>query len=209
MRVLLILLMLTSAARADGEQAGAFDYYVLSLSWSPNWCLREGDARNSDQCDPRHDHGWILHGLWPQYESGWPSFCPTHHRNPSRSDTAEMIDIMGSSGLAWHQWNKHGRCSGLSADDYYALSREAYGRITRPDVFRRLSDTVRLPASVIEEAFLKENPSLSADKLTVTCKDNTIQEVRVCLSLDLTPRRCGADVARDCTATRALFAPLR
>lgn len=209
MRFLLVLLLSTGLARADGEKAGEFDYYVLSLSWSPTWCALEGDRRGSPQCDPERDFGWVLHGLWPQYERGWPSFCNTFHRNPSRSETAAMSDIMGTSGSAWHQWNKHGRCSGLSSEDYYALAREAYGRIERPEIFRKLQNPVRLPASVIEEAFLEANPALSPDKITITCKSNRIQEARICLTRSLEPRDCGTDVVRDCRMTNALLEPVR
>ncbi|MEO1106904.1 MAG: ribonuclease T2 [Pseudomonadota bacterium] len=198
-----------AAAQAEGEKAGEFDYYVLSLSWSPNWCAREGDARGSDQCDARHDHGWILHGLWPQFHQGWPSYCRTPEAPPSRSMTRAMEDIQGSSGLAWHQWKKHGTCSGLSAPAYFALSREAYGRIERPSVFRQLDATVKLPAVVVEEAFLKANPGLERDMITVTCKQGYIEEVRLCLSRDLNPVPCGRDVIRDCRATDALFDPIR
>lgn len=209
MRALLAALALFAAtpALADGEPAGEFDYYVMSLSWSPNWCRMEGDARNSEQCDA--DFGWVLHGLWPQYHRGWPSYCPTTERQPSRQQTAGMADIMGTSGLAWHQWKKHGVCSGLSASAYYALSREAYGTVTRPAVFRKLDKPVKLPASVVEEAFLKANPGLEKDMVTVTCRDAYIQEVRICLSRDLTPVPCGRDVVKDCSMKDALFEPIR
>ena len=209
MRFLVLLLMIALPAHAEGERAGDFDYYVLSLSWSPTWCALEGDDRGSPQCDADKDHGWVLHGLWPQYEEGWPSYCPTNHRNPSRADTADMADIMGSSGSAWHQWNKHGRCTGLSSDDYYALSREAYGRVTRPEVLRKLTDPIRLPASVIEDAFLEDNADLEADEITITCRSRRIQEARICLTRSLEPRRCGADVIRDCTMSNALLDPIR
>ncbi|MEL6642398.1 MAG: ribonuclease T2 [Pseudomonadota bacterium] len=208
MRWFLVAVFLPLAAWAEGEKAGEFDYYVLSLSWSPTWCKLEGEARGSDQCDADRDLGWILHGLWPQYHQGWPSYCPTSERNPSRGDTAAMADIMGTSGLAWHQWNKHGRCSGLSSDDYYALSREAYGLITRPDVFRRLDEPVKLPAKVVEQAFLEANPQLEPDMITITCKAGRIQEARICLSRDLDPVPCGRDVVRDCSMEDALFAPI-
>lgn len=209
MRWLLIWILTAVPAWAGGGQAGAFDYYVLSLSWSANWCAREGDARGSDQCDARHDHGWILHGLWPQYTRGWPSFCTTAQRPPSRGMTAGMTDIMGSPGLAWHQWKKHGTCSGLSAEDYFALARQAYDNLTRPEVFRRLQRSVKLPTSVVEEAFLVANPGLQPDMLTITCKDGYIQEARLCLSRDLTPVSCGPDAVRDCSMTDALFTPIR
>lgn len=193
-------------ALAEGEKAGEFDYYVLSLSWSPNWCQLEGNARQSEQCE--EDHGWILHGLWPQFHRGYPSYCRTIERAPSRGMTAEMADIMGTSGLAWHQWKKHGTCTGLSATNYFALSREAYGRITRPAVFRKLDQSVKLPARVVEQAFLKDNPQIEPDGLTVTCRDGHIQEARICLSRDLAPIPCGQDVMRDCTLTDALFHPV-
>lgn len=210
MRILAALLMflcLTQGALAKGEKAGAFDYFVLSLSWSPNWCALEGDARRSPQCEK--DHGWILHGLWPQFHRGYPSFCRTIQRAPSRSMTAAMADIMGTSGLAWHQWKKHGTCTGLSAADYYALSRKAYAVVTRPAVFRKLESAVKLPASVVEDAFLKANPRMERDGITITCRNNHIQEARICLSRDLSPVPCGVDVVRDCKMTDALFEPLR
>ncbi|MEM7631186.1 MAG: ribonuclease T2 [Pseudomonadota bacterium] len=208
MRGLLIWLLLATPTMAE-DRAGIFDYYVLALSWSPNWCAYEGDARGSDQCDARHDHGWILHGLWPQYHRGYPEYCPTSRRAPSRAMTRDMADIMGTSGLAWHQWKKHGVCTGLSAPTYYALSREAYDRVVRPEVFRKLDRTVRLPASVVEEAFLQSNPGMEGDGVTITCRAGHIQEARICLSRDLTPVPCGQDVVRDCRAKDALFTPVR
>ncbi|APX12730.1 ribonuclease T2 family protein [Tateyamaria omphalii] len=208
MRVVLMWLVMAGAVWAQ-DRSGEFDYYVLSLSWSPNWCAYEGDARGSDQCDTRHDYGWILHGLWPQYHRGYPEYCPTAERPPSRAMTRDMADIMGTSGLAWHQWKKHGVCSGLSAPAYYALSRDAYGRVVRPEVFRKLDKTVKLPASVVEEAFLQANPGMGADGVTITCREGHIQEARICLSRDLDPVPCGQDVVRDCTVKDALFTPVR
>ncbi|MEP4197151.1 MAG: ribonuclease T2 [Aliishimia sp.] len=209
MRVLFIWLLSASFAFADGERAGEFDYYVMALSWSPNWCEIEGDAKRSPQCEARHDHGWVLHGLWPQFHRGWPSYCRTAERPPSRGMTADMADIMGTSGLAWHQWKKHGTCSGLSAPGYYALSRQAYATVKRPEIFRKLNKTVKLPASVVEDAFLKDNPNLEADSLTITCRDGYIQEARICLSKDLKPVPCGRDTIQDCKMKNAVFAPVR
>jgi ribonuclease T2 len=209
MRVLGALLLSAGMAMADGEKAGDFDYYVMALSWSPTWCALEGDRRGSPQCEAEADFGWVLHGLWPQYENGWPSYCRTDARNPSRTDTRDEADLFGSSGNAWHQWNKHGRCSGLRADDYYALAREAYDRVTRPELLRKLEDPIRVPAKVIEQAFLEENPQLDADQITITCKAGRIQEARICLTRDLEPRRCGVDVIRDCAMSDALLDPIR
>lgn len=209
MRSLMASILLALPLPAAADVAGAFDYYVLSLSWSPTWCTLEGDARASDQCDPRHDHGWILHGLWPQFEDGYPQYCQTAKRAPSRRMTGDMADIMGTSGLAWHQWKKHGSCTDLEAADYYALSREAYGSITRPDILRRLEREIRVSPAVIEAAFLEANPHLSNDEITITCKQGYIQEARICLDRALKPRRCGADVRRDCSLPDARFSPIR
>lgn len=195
-------------AAAEGEQPGDFDYYVLSLSWSPTFCALEGRARNNPQCADGARFGWVLHGLWPQFERGYPSNCRSALRNPSRSDTAAMADIMGNSGSAWHQWQKHGRCSGLEFDDYFALARLAYDRVNRPEVLRNLDRAVTLPATLIEEAFLKTNPGWTPDMLTITCKSGRIQEARLCLTRDLEPRTCGSDVIRDCRMGDALFSPI-
>lgn len=203
-RLIAALMMLATPAAAQ-DTAGEFDYYVMALSWSANWCALEGDNRQSPQCDDDTGNGWILHGLWPQYERGYPANCRTTFRPPSRGQTGDMADIMGTSGLAWHQWRKHGVCSGLDPADYYALSREAYGRITRDEVFRKLTKTVTLPATLIKEAFVKANP----DGITVTCKQGYVQEARICLTRDLEFRTCGRDVIRDCSLSNAQFDPMR
>lgn len=201
--------LLGTTARAEGEAAGDFDYYVMSLSWSAAWCALEGDARDDPQCDDGRGLTFILHGLWPQHEDGWPSFCRTGERDPSRAQTAAMADIMGGSGLAFYQWKKHGRCSGLSADEYFRTAREAFGSIRVPEFFTQVDRPLTLPASVIEEAFLEANPGLTRDKITITCKDGLIEEARICLTRDLAPRRCGSDVIRDCRMTDAVLEPVR
>ncbi|MWB79292.1 ribonuclease T [Pseudooceanicola sp. 216_PA32_1] len=203
--LLLALVLSAPAARADGEPAGEFDYYLLALSWSPTWCALEGRARNSPQCAPDRRFGWVLHGLWPQFEDGYPSYCRNAARPPSRQETAAMEDIMGTPGAAWYQWKKHGVCSGLAARDYFRLARLAWDRVTRPEVLRTLARDVTLPAKVVEQAFLEANPGWSADMLTITCKSGRIQEARLCLTRDLEPRPCGADVRRDCAMTDALL----
>ena len=200
---------LTTSAEPFTRTHVAKPYVNMALSWASNGCSLGGDTRGSEQCEDGTGHGWILHGLWPQYHQGWPSYCPTAKAPPSRRMTAEMADIMGTSGLAWHQWKKHGTCAGLEAEDYYALSREAFGKINRPEVLRKLKDQVSLPATLIEEAFLQENPELEPDGITITCKSGHIQEVRICLSKTLSPVPCGRDVVKDCRLKDALLDPIR
>jgi ribonuclease T2 len=199
----------STTARAEGDRAGDFDYYVLSLSWSSAWCMLEGDSRGDPQCKSGRGLTFVLHGLWPQYEDGWPSFCRTTERDPTRAETATMADIMGGSGLAFYQWKKHGRCSGRSAQDYYRTARDAYRRVTIPDFFAKVDRPLEVPASVIEEAFLEANPGLSHDQITITCDEGLIQEARICLTPDLDFRRCGDDVIRDCRLKDAVLEPVR
>lgn len=196
-------------ARAEGERAGDFDYYVMSLSWSAAWCALEGDARDDPQCDNGRGLTFVLHGLWPQYESGWPSYCRTGESDPTRAETAGMVDIMGGAGAAFYQWKKHGRCSGLSSLAFFRTARDAFDRVALPDVFENVARPLTLPATVVEDAFLEANPGLARDQITITCKDGLIQEARICLTPDLDFRRCGDDVIRDCQLKDAVLEPVR
>lgn len=205
----LAVLLFAGSARADGERAGEFDYYVLSLSWSSAWCALEGDARDDPQCDIGRGLTFVLHGLWPQFDQGWPQYCRTVERDPPRATTAAMADIMGGSGVAFYQWKKHGRCSGLSADAFFATARRAFASVTVPPLFFRVRRDLEVPPEVIESAFLESNPGLSRDMVTVTCRAGLIQEVRICMDKDLSPRRCGDDVIRDCRQQDAVLEALR
>jgi ribonuclease T2 len=181
--------------------AEAFDYWLVALSWSPSWCAADGGPE-AEQCAPERDLGFVLHGLWPQFEEGWPQDCATPHRDPSRRETAAMADVMGSGGLAWRQWRKHGTCSGMAPEDYFALARLAFGRVAAPPLDRRL------PAADVEAAFVAANPGFAPEAVVATCRDGLLREVRLCLTRRLTPRACGADVARAaCRSDRPLALP--
>jgi ribonuclease T2 len=64
----------SNASKVQTESvAGVFDYYLLTLSWSPTFCLTHKD---DVQCSGK-GYGFVLHGLWPQYaKGGWPESCP-------------------------------------------------------------------------------------------------------------------------------------
>ncbi|MEO1724078.1 MAG: ribonuclease T2 [Pseudomonadota bacterium] len=193
--------------RAD-EAPGRFDYYVMALSWQPSWCAETGDERGAKSCNAGTGTGFILHGLWPQRINGWPEYCRRAGRDATRSETAAMADIMGSGGLAWHQWKKHGRCSGLSPQAYFERSRRAFESVTRPSLLREIGRPVRIDASVVEAAFLDVNPALTPSSTVVTCRGRYIQEVRICLTREhLMPRPCTGSVARACTKPATLPPP--
>lgn len=191
-------------ARAE-PAAGDFDYYVLALTWSPTWCEAEVAAGEApDQCAPHRDIGFSLHGLWPQYdEGGWPEYCDTSERDPTRGQSGTMADVMGSGSLAWYQWKKHGRCSGLSASDYFDASRRAFKAVRLPDLSGK-----SMSSEDIELAFTRANPGLHDDDVIVACAQNKLREVRICLTPELEPRGCAQDVLADaCRSDRTLAIP--
>ena len=103
--------------QAREHEAGRFDYYVLVLSWSPTYCAL-GEQRSDPQCSPRGDrpYAFVLHGLWPQHERGWPQDCRTRERPfVPRPTIDRMLDIMPSRRLVIHEYRKHGTCSGLAS----------------------------------------------------------------------------------------------
>lgn len=187
-------LMRPAPQKTADVTASAFDYYLLALSWSPNWCAETGDSQGADACT-RHGLTFTLHGLWPQNDGGgYPSDCATIASDPTRAETAAMQDIMGSDSLARHEWQAHGRCSGLTSDEYLALMRKAYRSITVPPVFATVHKTQTVAPKVIQDAFLQSNPGLTHRNLAVTCNRQMIQEVRICLTKDLAPRPCGGEI---------------
>jgi ribonuclease T2 len=208
-RAAIIIMAVLAAAVGRADTPGRFDHYILALSWHPTWCAAEGDARDASECDRGSRRGFSVHGLWPNHVRGWPEFCTTPARDPTRRETAAMADLMGSPGLAWYQWRKHGRCSGLDGATYLRLTREAAQRIVIPEPFRRPDGTVRMDPDDVEAAFLAANPRLTPEGLVVTCRDGRLHEVRVCLDRTLTPRACTDQEARACRADRVAVPPVR
>jgi ribonuclease T2 len=201
-------LLATGPAGADDE-AGDFDFYVLSLSWSPSWCEAEGEY-DHPQCDGRRPYAFVLHGVWPQWERGFPEYCRGGPDDePTRSEVSRLLGIMPSPGLVRHQWRKHGRCSGLYAEDYIELMEDAYATVTIPREFRDLERPRVLSPGAVEDAFLSVNPGLEADGIAVTCDSRRLREVRVCLTRDLAFRPCPEIDRRGCRAASVVMPPVR
>ena len=202
---------------SDGAIAsGAFAYYTLALSWSPTHCESADGARDAQQCAPRHGraYGFILHGLWPQYEDGFPESCETRERPfvPDRV-ISEMADIMPSRGLVIHQYRKHGTCSGLGPEAYFDKSRALFRSITVPDKFRSPQETQFLSPDDVIDAFAGVNPKLDRNMMAVVCAGpgNRFRELRVCFSKAGEPVRCGRNEAQQrlCRTQRMHVPPLR
>lgn len=171
-------------------QGKGFDFYVLALSWSPSYCEAEGSA-NRQQCGSDADHGFVVHGLWPQFERGYPEHCASREpeRVPDRL-VQRYLDLMPSAGLIGHQWRKHGSCSGLSQEDYFAVMRAAAETVRIPASFASVTSGKKVDPDAVEQAFLAANAGLTASALAVTCQAGFVRDVRVCLTPDLGFRDC-------------------
>ena len=164
-------------------QGSGFDFYVLSLSWSPSYCQAEGDQANRQQCSRRDPLGFVVHGLWPQFERGYPEFCKSSEPERVPDPLVDDIrDLIPSAGLIGHQWRKHGSCTGLSQQDYFEVTRAARDRVVIPESID--GDPQPVSPKTIEDALSAANPGLEATEMAVSCKSGLIREVRICLSKD-------------------------
>ena len=198
-------------ARATGVP-GKFDYYVLALSWSPSFCANEGRAKKSAQCSATRPYAFVLHGLWPQYKTGWPDNCDTPARTwvPRRLINA-MLDIMPARGLVIHEYKKHGTCSGLDPVAYFKSARRAFKRITIPARYISPHKPVIVSPREIENDFLKTNPELTPEMISITCGGNKrLREVRICFSKDLRLTPCGANEMQEklCRLNKIILPPV-
>ena len=185
---------------------GRFDFYVLSLSWSPGFCAIGGDAKSRDQCRRGADIGFTVHGLWPQYERGYPSDCPGAGR-VDRAALAETDGVYPAEGLARYEWRKHGTCSGLSPSAYFAAARAARDAVAIPARFKDPHGDQTLAPSDVERAFADANPRLRPGMLAAICQHGTLDEVRVCFSRDLTAFQACPDVVGEGCRDATLFVP--
>src|SRR6202034_187890 len=127
---LCLLAVLTGSAWAQGagqddarqNQPGQFDFYVLSLSWSPSFCAeaaeRHAERSASVQCRAR-PYSFVVHGLWPQYDKGFPELCQQPSPRLYHGIVSAMLDLMPAPRLVYNEWDKHGTCSGLAPRAYF------------------------------------------------------------------------------------------
>jgi ribonuclease T2 len=203
------ILQTMPAAKPSLPRGEGFDFYVLSLSWSPSYCEAEGKDANRQQCAAGRPYAFVVHGLWPQFERGYPESCRTDEPDVDNTTLRKLYDIMPSAGLIRHQWRKHGSCSGLDQDDYFAVLRAARDAVAIPARFSRLDAYLTVDPDDAETAFRDANPSLPGDAIAVTCDRRYLREVRICLTMDLQFRSCPEIDRRDCRLPRAVMPPVR
>ncbi|WP_246252081.1 ribonuclease T2 [Ancylobacter pratisalsi] len=202
-----LLAVLASPAWPAGEP-GRFDHYVLTLSWSPTYCETAAQA-DPGQCDRARPFAFVVHGLWPQYERGWPEFCRKPAPFVPEPVLRGMLDIMPSRGLVLHQWRKHGTCSGLDANAYFGTVRRAFGEVTIPPQFRHLDTYRSVSPDDVEAAFRAANPGLAANMIAVDCDGRRLTEVKICLDRRLDFAPCAEVDRRACRASRIVMPPTR
>lgn len=194
-------------ARAGGR-AGDFDFWVLTLSWSPSFCEAEGAARGDAQC--ARPFAFVVHGLWPQWNRGFPADCPTREPEPTRAEVDAMLDIMPSPGLVRHEWRKHGTCSGLSARSYFKVIRALHDKLRIPEDFREPRSPAVVETRAIERAFMAANKGLDAPEISVQCDARRLREIRICLKKDLSAfSECPEVERRDCRLDRVYVPAVR
>lgn len=189
-------------------QGSGFDFYVLSLSWSPHYCASKNGNGDPQQCRSTKPFGFIVHGLWPQYERGYPEFCALT-AEPTRDEIRSVSNLTPSSGLVRHEWKKHGVCSGLSPSDYFEVMRKARQKIAIPQQLTSVPRAIALSAGQIENAFVQSNPKLNAQAIAVDCDRQKLGEVRICLSKSLEFRACPEVDRAGCRAQSITIEPIK
>jgi len=209
LRLLLCIFFLTACAgalaRGHGRRgagsgddvAGRFDYYLMSLSWSPSFC--ETHPNETSQCN-HQGYGFVLHGLWPQNRNGsWPQHCSSGAA-PDEATIARTLAFMPSRHLIEHEWETHGACTGLDPQGYFELADRAFAAVKVPATLAAPQRPAALSAAEVVRDFVQANPGMGQDMISVSCHDGyELTEVRVCLNKDsLTPQACGGRVRNTC-----------
>lgn len=189
------------AARPAAEQARAaaqFDFYLLNLSWSPEFCHSHPTAA---ECAAHST--FVLHGLWPQNNNGsYPQNCSSA---PGPSDPSQFSDIYPDPSLLEHEWKTHGTCSGLPPDDFFSSARKAFHSVTIPPRLAGLQSQISLPPNQILGLFTASNPHLPQAALALSCGNNYLTAVEACLDKSLQPIACSG--VRSCRANTVRIPP--
>jgi ribonuclease T2 len=187
-----------AAALALPDAAQSFDYYLLNLSWSPEFCHSHP---NATECASRAT--FVLHGLWPQNTDGtYPQNCSN---DPGPRNPATFSDIYPDSGLLRHEWRTHGTCSGLSPDAFFTAARAAFHSVVIPPTLAQLSSQISLPPVQILDLFTTANPSIPPSSLALSCGNNYLTAIEVCVDKQLRPTACGP--IRSCRANTVRIPP--
>jgi ribonuclease T2 len=210
--VVIQLSVLAPRLNAAGESAGNFDYYALALSWSPTYCKSKAGNDDRQQCSGRR-FAFIAHGLWPQYEKGWPENCEADETWVPEETIERMLGIMPSRTLIIHEWRKHGTCSGLGIDHYFSKMRELFAKIRIPARYAAPNRDVAVTPKQLVADFVKTNSGLDSSMISVVCGNRTdtarLSELRICFDREGDFSPCGENERRQCRANTLVLPRVR
>ncbi|HUS05717.1 MAG TPA: ribonuclease T2 [Bryobacteraceae bacterium] len=207
-----LLLAVSAPARSKKQRASqpqAFSYYLLSLSYAPDFCAQPNVPKDPRECGTGRHVGFVVHGLWPQADNGrGPERCGP--ASPVSKDVINsMLKYIPTESLIQHEWANHGTCSGLSAADYFAAIRKARDSVSIPDDLKQPGRAMHLSPADIQGKFAAANPRFPREAFRISCyRDGELQEARICFNKDLSPRGCGGG-AGQCNTGSVLINPVR
>lgn len=170
-------LLWISAAQGKGY-AGEFDYYAMALSWSPEHCaIKPGDR---EQCARKQ--GFVLHGLWPQYQRGYPASCTRERLDADMEQ--QFAGLYPSRFLYRHEWEKHGTCSGLSQEAFHQLASDLRQKVKIPAAYQSPEEPLRKNSFQLKADLASANEWLAPDNITVACADGGrfLREIYICIN---------------------------
>lgn len=196
--LILAMLAFPSAAQRPGKP-GVFDFYLFTLSWSPQFCSTNG---TNPECTSG-GKSFVVHGLWPEFNSGqWPANCSDQ---PGLTDPSEVSDLLSASMVS-HEWSKHGTCSGLTPDAYFALMRKAMSSVTIPPSLANANSQLTMAPQDLKASFAASNPGIDAADIVIGCSKGYLVDVELCLDKNGTPINCPA--IQDCPSSKIAVRPV-
>jgi ribonuclease T2 len=188
----------SSASAQNKGEPGKFDFYLMNLSWSPEFCSIRG---TSPECAARP--GFILHGLWTQNNDGtYPVFCS---EEPAPANLAQNLDITPDPALLRHEWAKHGTCSGVGPQRFFAMEHQAFRSLKIPSQFEHIDREISLTPNAILDLFAQANPEFPRGSILLSCGRNHLTAIEACFSKDLRPIVCQG--LRSCRANSVKITP--
>jgi ribonuclease T2 len=197
------------SSRRHSSQPGAFSYYMLVLSYAPDFCAEPGGPKNYRECGPGRRIGFVVHGLWPESGTGrGPEDCGTV--SPvSQAIIGMTLSYIPTESLIQHEWRTHGSCTGLDAASYFGFLRKARDLVRIPPDLDQPSQPLQLSQPDLDGRMAAANSSFPRDAFQLSCyRDDSLQEVRICFNKDLSPHSCPMS-AGHCAAPTVTMQPVR
>jgi ribonuclease T2 len=211
-RILIISLIFLAVAgaawpRARKKSSAAFDYFLLTLSWAPDFCAAPGGTKDPLECGPGRRLNFVVHGLWPQGNTArGPENCGAV--SPvSAAIVNIMLKYMPGKSLIQHEWTTHGSCAGVGVDAYFANIRKARDAVTIPPDLSSLAQSVKESPAQVEAQFAAANSSYPKTAFRATCTNGALQEMRICLDKNLKPLACTASAGQCPTSVVTILPP--